>query len=296
MKKGILLILLISFLIFNITSNVIAANVIKVKIDGKEQSYEQPPVLINNSTMVPLRGIFETLGAKVLWDNATRTITATKEDIVVKLVLNQDVAYINGKSVKLTAKAQLINNRTMVPLRFVSEALNAIVEWDQATYTVIIKTIADGTFTQDEKNLLLDELELELNQPENLSIITSIGEINLDGFEISVNDDQSIQVNGTMTYDDYILYTDNYQTIKAEIEEWADNLSESLHEIFPTETIYFTVYFHDFVSIIDPSVKITDIFLEEEVEYNAKDGSWLVTHWIIDYELQPTEYYRQIQP
>ena len=295
MKKG-LLILLISFLIFGITSNVFAENTIKVKIDGKMQSYDQPPVLINNSTMVPMRGIFETLGAKVLWDEATKTVTATKKDIVVKLVLNQDIAFINGKSVKLAAKAQIMNNRTMVPLRFVSEALNANIEWDQATYTVTIKTIDVEAFPQDEQDLLLTELELELNQPENLAIITSIGEINLDAFDFSVNDDQSIQVSGTMNYDNYVLYTDNYQEIKAEMEEWADTMSESLHEIFPTKTIYFTVYFHDFVSIIDPSVKITDIFLEEEVEYNAKDDEWLVTHWIIDYKLQQTEYHRQIQP
>lgn len=127
-----------------------AENEVTVVIDGQIQSFPQPAVTINGSTMVPLRAIFEKLGAKISWDEKTRTVTANKVDTVIVLTLDRDIAYINGNPIKLTAKAQSINGNTMVPLRFVSEALGAAVKWDGVTSTAYINSsvVTDETQTQ----------------------------------------------------------------------------------------------------------------------------------------------------
>ena len=124
-------------LLFAITS-VMAA--IQVEVDGSPLSLDVPPALVNGRTMVQLRGIFEALGAQVNWDSYTRTITATKGDTNVQLGIGKPRALINGKVAILDAPAMIRNGSTMVPLRFVSEALGADVKWIEATQMVTITT------------------------------------------------------------------------------------------------------------------------------------------------------------
>lgn len=125
---------------------------ITVTIDGVKQSYEQPPVELNGSTLVPMRGIFEALGATIDWDSKTQSVLATKGEISVVIVINSDYAIVNGKSVKLAARAQLLNETTMVPLRFVSEALGAEVVWNGTTRSITI------TNQEIEKILSIEEI------------------------------------------------------------------------------------------------------------------------------------------
>ncbi|HEU4965014.1 MAG TPA: stalk domain-containing protein [Bacilli bacterium] len=115
-----------------------AASDVQVVIDGQTQSYDQPPVIVNGRTLVPLRAIFEKLGAEVRWFGDTRTVTATRGTTSVILQIGSRQAYKNGASVTLDVEAQLIHSNTMVPLRFVSEALGAEVTWDGTTRTVYI--------------------------------------------------------------------------------------------------------------------------------------------------------------
>ena len=113
---------------------------IQVFIDGKQQTYEQPPVLQNDRTLVPLRGIFETLGAQVLWNGAQSSVAASKGNTRVFLQLGQRLVEKNGLPQLLDVAPQLINDRTMVPMRFVSEALGADVKWDGPNNRVLITT------------------------------------------------------------------------------------------------------------------------------------------------------------
>lgn len=111
---------------------------IKIKINGTAQTFKQAPVNMNGSVLIPARGVFETLGATVGWNEAAQQVTVTKGDKKVVLTLGSDVATVNGQQVTLQQKAQLINGSTMVPVRFVSEALGAKVEWDAENATVVI--------------------------------------------------------------------------------------------------------------------------------------------------------------
>lgn len=113
-------------------------NNIQVYIGGEKQSYEQPPVNSNGNVLVPLRAIFESLGATVEWDSSTQTVTATKEGRTVVLTIGSKTAYINGAAVTLSAEPQLVNGYTMVPVRFVSEAFGGEVEWNGEASSVVV--------------------------------------------------------------------------------------------------------------------------------------------------------------
>jgi iron complex transport system substrate-binding protein len=128
-----------------------AAAEVKVVVDGKALSMDVKPVIENDRTLVPLRAIFEALGAKVDWDGKTRTVTAVKGSTSIRLVVGNATALKNGSKVKLDVPAKIRNGRTLVPLRFVSEALGADVDWDAATYTVAIKNKQEFITITDSK-------------------------------------------------------------------------------------------------------------------------------------------------
>ena len=99
---------------------------------------DQKPVLVNDRTMVPARGVFEELGYKVDWDDKTSTALVSGSGITVSVPINSTTIYKNGEPITLDVPAQLIGGRTMLPLRAISEALDLEVEWVEITSTVII--------------------------------------------------------------------------------------------------------------------------------------------------------------
>jgi hypothetical protein len=119
---------------------------VNVTINGTVQTFDQPAILHTGSTMVPMRGVFEALDATINWDNATRTVTATKGDTTIVLTIGNAYAHVNGSKVVLTKEALIVNGSTMVPLRFVAEALGAKVDWNANTQTAIIQS-AGGSST-----------------------------------------------------------------------------------------------------------------------------------------------------
>lgn len=121
-------------------SEELAEDQILVEIDDKTLDFDQPPLIINDRTMVPLRKIFETLGTKIDWDDSTSTVTATKGQTVIKLAVGGNIAYIIGLPVNLDTPATIVNGRTLVPVRFIVESLGAKVAWEDASKTVKIAT------------------------------------------------------------------------------------------------------------------------------------------------------------
>lgn len=102
---------------------------IRVFVDGRPISFDVPPEVVNGRTLVPLRAIFEALGATVAWDQPTQTAKATWAGGELSLPIGAEVAMVNGQEKKLDVPGQLIGGRTMVPLRFVGETLGAQVGW-----------------------------------------------------------------------------------------------------------------------------------------------------------------------
>jgi cyclophilin family peptidyl-prolyl cis-trans isomerase len=117
-----------------------AAPDIAVLIDAQAQTYDQPPVIVQDRCLVPLRGIFEKLGADIAWDEDTQTVTAFRGQDTIVLHIGSTTATKNGQALTLSVAPQILNYRTMVPVRFVAEALGADVYWDEDTQTVDIRT------------------------------------------------------------------------------------------------------------------------------------------------------------
>ncbi|MBE7047264.1 MAG: hypothetical protein E7396_07595 [Ruminococcaceae bacterium] len=140
MKKYICLILISLLVLTSVFTTTFADNSISVTIDGKAQAYDVMPLIENGRTLVPMRGIFEALGANINWDDATKTVTGTKDEISISLQIGNTNATVNGKSVTLDVPAMIIQDRTMVPVRFISEALGCEVQWEDNTKTVIINS------------------------------------------------------------------------------------------------------------------------------------------------------------
>jgi len=114
-------------------------SLIRVKLDGRYLDFDVNPVEIDGRVLVPVRGILETLGVQIDWDETTRTVIAREGDSILRLQVNNPVPTINGRPLPLLdVPARLIGGRTMVPVRFISENYGAEVEWDGENRTVII--------------------------------------------------------------------------------------------------------------------------------------------------------------
>ena len=125
-----------------------AADEISVYFNGQKMEFDVPPILLNDRTMVPMRAIFEALGASVSWDDYTDTATGLKDGKSVSVTIDRPEAYVSAEKVMLDQSPVILNDRTLVPLRFVSESYDAEVGWDDKTQTVTIT--ADTT----EKNTI----------------------------------------------------------------------------------------------------------------------------------------------
>ena len=114
---------------------------IMVFINKKQLNFDVPPITENDRTLVPMRAIFEALGAEVEWENETRTATATKNGITVSVTIDSNKMQKNAEEIKLDVPARLVgDSRTLVPLRAISEAFGCRVEWDEKLQRVDIYT------------------------------------------------------------------------------------------------------------------------------------------------------------
>ena len=112
------------------------AGAVDLYVDTNKVATDTPPAIVEGRTLVPVRAIFEAIGATVEWDNSTRTASGEKYGTIVSIQIDNTTAYVNGEARTLDVPAQLINNRTMVPARFISEAMGCDVTWYQKTQTV----------------------------------------------------------------------------------------------------------------------------------------------------------------
>lgn len=113
---------------------------LKLTIDGVPVKTDSAPVNINGRILVPMRAMFEAMGATVQWNPATQTATATKDGTTIQMTIGSTTAYVNGTPKTLDVPAQTIDGRTMIPSRFIGENLDYNVGWNSASQTVELKT------------------------------------------------------------------------------------------------------------------------------------------------------------
>lgn len=124
-----------------------ASTGVAVFVNGEYVAFPDQKPFVNKDgrTMVPVRFVAEELGAKVAWDQAAQKVIITRKDKAVVLWINQANYTVNGAKKSMDTKPVLVNKRTMVPLRFISEALGAQVQWDGATRTVYVALYDSAT-------------------------------------------------------------------------------------------------------------------------------------------------------
>lgn len=113
-------------------------NNIPVYVNGVQVEFDQQPLIIEDRVMVPLRAIFEALGAHVIWDNASRSIISTQGDTTIIMTVDSNTIYRNGVATMIDVPPQIINDRTLVPVRAIAEAFDCKVTWNSDNRTVNI--------------------------------------------------------------------------------------------------------------------------------------------------------------
>ena len=105
---------------------------------GEAKENDVAPIIVNDRTMLPARFVAENLGANVEWIPEERQVKITKGDIEIIIIIDSDVAYVNGEEVKLDSPAFIKNDRTYTPVRFIAEKLGAKVDWVEGSSQVVI--------------------------------------------------------------------------------------------------------------------------------------------------------------
>lgn len=177
MKTKRILCMLLSMLILVSTFaiSVMGDGVIKVVLNGVELSFDVPPQLINNRTMVPMRKIFEELDAAIEWNESTQTIAAKQADIVIIMQINNSILTVDGKEITLDVPPQLVGGRTLVPVRAVAESFDAEVKWDENTQTVMITKEENKSASDLNGNITAIDLNKETDFICNVGAIITYG-------------------------------------------------------------------------------------------------------------------------
>ncbi len=229
MKKQFISMSLAAVLAASSAASVFAVNdTPTVFVDNSKIFFDdQAPVILGEgTTLVPARGVFEAMGAKVEWAEDTRTVSVTSKDgnTIIKLVIDDPTmkvydmsglfgALMSGQDFKapetpvtLEVAPQIINDRTMIPLRAVSEAMDATVEWDGDNYTIDIST---GNAPSAEKlesmiSLSLSADKLTVGADEEVAIYVN-----------AKNLPENIFVSGVTSAIEYD--SENFEFVKAEL-------------------------------------------------------------------------------
>ncbi len=169
-KSSLLALILIIISMFNFSPAILANDTSDVvvilqinnpimEVNGKKTEIDAgagtKPIIKNERTLVPIRAIIEAFGGNVDWDASTQRVLLTMEDDTISLFINSTVAYLNNKPETLDTPPSIINDRTMLPIRFIAEGFNLGVAWDSDKETV---SIIKNTFDDREYNTLMSML------------------------------------------------------------------------------------------------------------------------------------------
>ncbi len=187
-------------------------DVITVLVDNEQVTFDQNPVIMNDRTLVPIRAVFEQAGATVGWDQENLTATITKDDYEVIITFGSGIMYKNGEEVELDVPAAIINDRMLIPVRAISEAMDFSVTWDGFHSMVLIstdgkpyrayssrkqgfKTLADAAEVYTAENKTIDGVDLdndgkadviEFNKTDDMSNIT-VPALKINGVDYTAN-------------------------------------------------------------------------------------------------------------
>ena len=220
---------------------------VNIVIDGKELNLDVAPQIIDGRVMVPIRGVLENLGALVKWDDETQTVSARKSSKTVSLEIgSNDVTLDKGETnddgsaktetIQTDVAAQLVSDRTLVPLRVISEAMGYSVDWNDETYTVSISTDNDDDESWKDNKVSVDMSTLSVSGDgasvsDNTLTISKGGVYTLSGknsdasIVISTDDNVKLKLNGVNITSSGapVIYVENADKLYIDTEDGTDN-------------------------------------------------------------------------
>lgn len=113
----------------------------KYIVDGVEKEFDSIPYVKNDRTYISVRFITESLGCSVEWNEAKQEVTVRSEEAVIVLTIGSNKLTVDGKTRVIDVAPEIVNDRTMLPIRFISEILNCDVTWVEETNSVVIKAL-----------------------------------------------------------------------------------------------------------------------------------------------------------
>lgn len=186
MKKRLISVLIVFALVLGMFYTVSAADEILVYFDGEQVVFDVDPIVIDGRTMVPMRAVFEAFGASVEYKSQTKEIVAAKGRLVIMLAIGNASATICTSSdiigCELDVAPMVLDGRTLVPLRFIGEALGSLVEWNSVTRMITITSV-DISLSASEAAKLLESKSVMIHCYDSSDNLVSTGS----GFFISEN-------------------------------------------------------------------------------------------------------------
>lgn len=215
-------------LTYDYQSHKYIAEEVFVSIDGtKLTNLSMPPIILNNYTLVPAREVFEAVGASVDWKKDIEQVYITYNDTLAVIPVNSQKAYVNGQPYSLDTEAKIINNKTMIPLRFVTTALGFNINWDKSTRTadIITKSAETNSTVTETVTQTVTQTTLITTETSTLTMTeaqteTSTSTIQQMSF-ISSNNGGNIRYD----YENDILYIKNTANININSIKELDNYS-----------------------------------------------------------------------
>ena len=177
-------------------------------VNGIMADLDQPPVIVDSRTLVPLRFIGEALEAEITWNEEARTVTYVREGQEILLTIGDTTALVNGMPVELSVAPQIFSDRTLVPVRFISETLGYFVDWEEGEQRVVISA-----------RVLMPGLPEEVDEEVDLEVVETVL-----GVVTAVNAPGEEPLVGMLVDGKFISYP-AAETLAAQVQEDWDHYS-----------------------------------------------------------------------
>ena len=212
--------------------NVFGADPVYVKLNGVSINYDDAqPQIMNQRAMVPFRKTAETLGATVDWNKQTETATLTKGDRVVVHTMRSSVVTVNGKASTFDTPSAVIQDRMMMPVRMLSEALGNPVTWDNSTRTVNI--VADEPTVV---SIIPDKTTVNRGEKINIAVTTSSTTDRIKILDVNENNNIITEAN---------TYSTNADGTRLFSVPWTPNVTKSTFKTLKAVPGNLTTYNED---------------------------------------------------
>lgn len=268
MKK--LIVFVMAIFLGSIMSVFTFADEISIHIMGQELKTEDSPQIIDGRTMVPVRAIFEGIGAEVTWDSNTKTIKGTRENDTVEMVINSDVININGEETTMDASPKIIYGRTYAPARYVAESFGFEVEWDSVNKIVnITSDDIPATYMDFEKE--------EITETATEATTEAVTEVITQEYEqySAVYKGNDLYANKDIPAGNYVVIPDENKVAYINIYEYGDTMSYNTGDkkyTYSTGVVYSDVINlkkNQYVSISSGALVPSEIVPQRNISKNG---------------------------